>query len=59
MQHRIKPTLMEKKYWTIHWNYSKMEQNCKAFFESSIWHLTKAHGVTQKSIACAGYVSYI
>jgi hypothetical protein len=31
-----------------------MEQNCRAFFESSIWHLTKAHDVTQKSIACAG-----
>jgi hypothetical protein len=31
-----------------------MEQNCKAYFESSIWHPTKAHGVTQKGIAGAG-----
>jgi hypothetical protein len=26
----------------------KWEQNCKAYFESSIWHPTKAQGVTQK-----------
>jgi len=31
-----------------------MEQNCKAYFESSIWHPTKAYGVTQKGIAGAG-----
>lgn len=43
-----------KQYQTIHWNYSKMEQNYKAYFESSIWHPTKAHGITQNSIAGAG-----
>jgi hypothetical protein len=31
-----------------------MEQNCKAYFESSIWHPTKAQGVTQKNTAGAG-----
>ena len=37
-----------------------MEQNCKAYVESSIWHPTKAHGITQKGITGAGnsYVSY-
>jgi hypothetical protein len=30
-----------------------MEQHCKAYFESSIWHPTKAHGTTQNSIAGA------
>jgi hypothetical protein len=33
-----------------------MEQNCKAYFESSIWHPTEAHGVTQKGIAGAGNI---
>ena len=31
-----------------------MEQNCKAYFESSIWHPTEARGITQKDIAGAG-----
>jgi hypothetical protein len=31
-----------------------MEQNCKAYVESSIWHPTKAQGITQKGIAGAG-----